>query len=366
MSDKEIIDLLRLSRIPGLGPVRSRQLIARAGSPSAIFTAKTLWREAGIPKKWFRELARTSHLREAQSQYRKCKEQGVELISYTSPEYPQNLLHCSDAPLLLFRKGRQDPNLRPALSIVGTRKMTAEGRNFCESFIRDLLPYDPVIISGFAYGVDICAQATAMELGLQTIACMAHGLDQVYPRQHARFLSVLLKHGGMISECWLGTPPKPEMFLRRNRLIAGMSVATVVVESGQKGGSLVTADLAFGYDREVFAVPGRPRDPMSEGCNGLIRQQKAQLLRSAADLAEALNWAPIRPAERDSRLKVPDHWPEDERSLCLYLREKGEMHLDDIALGSHLSIPKALEVLFRLEMKGFIAQRPGNRYTLKV
>ena len=316
-------------------------------------------------KKWRRELKQNGYLKEAQSQYQMCLEQGVELISYTSPEYPQNLVHCSDAPLLLFRKGRQDPNLRPALSIVGTRKMTSMGRNFCESFLRELLPYDPIIISGFAYGVDICAQATAMELGLQTIACMAHGLDQVYPRQHARFLPLLLKHGGLISECWLGTPPKPEMFLRRNRLIAGMSVATVIVESGEKGGSLVTADLAFGYDREVFAVPGRPKDPMSVGCNRLIRQQKAQLLTSAADLAEALNWTPIRPAEGNSPIQIPDHWPEDERSLCLYLREKGELHLDDIALGSRWSIPKTLEVLFRLEMKGYIAQRPGNRYTLK-
>lgn len=314
---------------------------------------------------WLKELSNSAYLKEAHRQYQRCTDQGISLVSYRAAEFPQPLLHCPDAPLLLFCKGLPKWNDRPALAVVGTRRPTHIGRDFCERLIRELTPYNPTIISGFAYGIDICAHLSALEHGLHTIACMAHGLDLVYPRRHARHLQTLFENGSMVTECWLGTQPRPGMFLRRNRLIAGMSAATVVVESAERGGSLVTADLAFGYDREVFAVPGRPGDPMSSGCNQLIRQQKAQLLSSGTELAEAMNWKPVLPVQEPKGIGIPDQWPKNEKTLYGFLMEKGELHLDDIALGCGMGVPETLTGLFQLEMKGCIRSMPGCRYALK-
>lgn len=366
MLDKEIIALLRLSQVPGLGPVRSRKLIALAGSPTAIFSDESLLRHHGIGARWCAEFRREDYLRRAEAQYGKCRQQGVTCIPITGPQYPGNLLHCPDAPLLLFQKGKVPDRDRPVLAVVGTRKMTAAGRAFCRALIRGLMPYKPSIISGFAYGVDICAQAAAMDLGLQTVACMAHGLDLVYPAAHRAYVPRLLENGGMLSECWLGQSPRPELFLRRNRIIAGLSVATVVIESAEKGGSLVTADLAFGYDREVFAVPGKPGDPMSAGCNALISQQKAQLLRSAEDLAQALGWEPVEKAGKCTSFEVPDHWPEEARRLFGILREKGAVHADTIAREIGIPIPDVLSLLLRMEMKGIVGHSGGNTYSLTI
>ena len=194
----------------------------------------------------------------ASAEWERLQQQGIHCLALGDPEYPYLLGQCEDAPLLLFQRGDFSFGNKRFISIVGTRKMTSQGRSFCEQFLQDLAPYDPVVVSGLAYGVDISAHKAALRHGLQTIACLAHGLDRVYPKTHARYISDILCCGGLLTEFWLGTPAEPMNFVRRNRIIAGLSEATVVVESALKGGSLITADLAFGYNREVFSVPGRP------------------------------------------------------------------------------------------------------------
>lgn len=369
MDENEILALLRLQATPGIGPVSALKLIRHFGSAAAVFSesGRSLERVTGIGGKMARSLrdGKTRDLAEAERQ--RLQEGGLRCIPYGGPEYPHLLRQCADAPLLLFGRGNASLSQRRMISIVGTRSMTRHGRAQCERLIAGLAPFQPVVVSGLAYGVDICAHRAALTAGLETIACLAHGVEQVYPEGHARYLPGILEHGAVLSEFWLGTPPQPMHFVRRNRIIAGLSEATLVVESGGRGGSLITADLAFGYDREVFAVPGRPGDPFSQGCNALIRQHKAQLVESAAQLAEALNWeeeAGHRATQTDLQ-RDREGLETEERPVMAYLSEHGTSTLDDIAIGCGRPVQEVVAQLFNLEMKGYVDSLPGKRYALK-
>jgi len=369
MGEKERVALLRLQITPGIGPVSARKLIGYFRSASAIFTKSenALLQIPGIGRAMVRNLLRQEFQNLAIEEWRKIQRLGIRCMACGDPEYPELLRQCEDAPLLLFLKGDFSFGEKRFISIVGTRNMTSRGRSFCEQFLRDLAPYDPVVVSGLAYGVDISAHKAALKYGLETIACLAHGLDRVYPKTHARYISKILDRGGLLSEFWLGTPAEPMNFVRRNRIIAGLSEATIVVESAIKGGSLITADLAFGYNRDVFSVPGRPGDVSSQGCNLLIRDQKAHLLQSAAEFVEVMNWneeknapnfahpAPIRQEDLE----------DDEKPVVAFLAERGEQLLDDISVGCQLPVQSVASVLFQLEMKGLVTPLPGKRYQLK-
>ncbi len=369
MDENEIVALLRLQVTPGIGPVSALKLIRHFGSAAAVFSdsGRSLEKVVGIGRIMARNLqdGRTRDLAEAE--WERLQEGDIRCIPYGGPEYPHLLRQCADAPLLLFGRGRASLAQRRMISIVGTRNMTRHGRAQCERLITGLAPYHPVVVSGLAHGVDMCAHRAALAAGLETIACLAHGLEQVYPEGHGRYLPGILAQGAVISEFWLGTPPQPMHFVRRNRIIAGLGEATLVVESGARGGSLITADLAFGYDREVFAVPGRPGDPFSQGCNALIRQHKAQLVESATQLAEAMNWeveagrkATLTELQRDR-----GDLETEERPVIAYLSEHGTSTLDDIATGCGGTVQEVVALLFNLEMKGYVDSLPGKRYALK-
>lgn len=362
MKENEIIALLRLQKIPGLGPVRAKKLIALAGSPTAVFEDPGLSARARLRTGLEAALGEESHLRAAAGEYEYTLKEQISCLTYLNPDYPVNLAQCEDAPLLLFHRGLIDLNKRPVLAVVGTRAMTGYGRRFCEKFIAEIACLNPVIVSGLAFGVDVCAQQAALNQGLHTVACLAHGLDVIYPEAHAGLAPQIAEQGGLLTEFWSGTAPEPHHFLRRNRIIAGLCQATVVIESAARGGSLATADLAFGYNREVFAVPGRADDTYSEGCNGLISQQKAQLLTSARQFMEAMNWTgPAAPSEKGPG-RIPGHWSEIERNLASFLRENAEPTLDELARGCRLPVQKAAAALFDLELQGFVRPLPGKRY----
>lgn len=365
MTENEIVALMRLQHIPGLGPLRIKKLIAAAGSPTAVFTGQLTERIPKIPKKILAQLRCDSHRRAAEAEYERNIKAGIRCLGYLSPDYPVNLMQCADSPVLLYAKGNMDLRRGPILSVVGTRSITAYGKRFCEQFIRELAGYNPIVISGFAYGIDICAQRIAMECGLQTIACMAHGLDRIYPKEHRKYAGTVAENGGFFTEFWLGTPPEPTFFLRRNRLIAGLSPATIVVESPSAGGSLVTADLAFGYDREVFAVPGRTEDACSEGCNRLIHQNKAQLLRSAGDFIQAMGWEVSESPAKIGVRPIPEDFDKGDRRIAHYLNENPAVHLDDIAVSCEMNVSEASARLFRMEMEGFIEAFAGKKYRWK-
>jgi DNA processing protein len=372
MTVNEILGWLRLQRIPGVGPANGLKLIQHFGDVQRVFSQSPsdLQQAQGIGPIVAERLLNPKFLKEAEHQYLKIQKEEVRCLPITESAYPELLRQCADAPLVLFQKGPIAFTGRNILSIVGTRSMTNYGRDICEQLVEGLAPYDPIIVSGLAYGIDMYAQRAAILCGLKTVSCLGHGLDIIYPGRHTKYIPEILEQGALLSEFWLGTSPEPMNFVRRNRIIAGLSPATIVIESGPKGGSMITADLAFGYDREVFAVPGRTTDPFSSGCNLLIHQQKAQLLHSTEQLAEALNWSlenqntqtSTKKKQRQSR----GDFSEEESRIFEFLSEKGIQFLDEIAFACDLSVRETAAVLFQLEMKEIICPHPGKRFEISL
>ncbi|GMN10114.1 DNA-processing protein DprA [Croceitalea sp. MTPC9] len=364
MSNNELIALLRLQRIPNIGDINAKKLLDRCGNAEAIFQEKkqSLLKIDGIGTYTIQNIYDTEHLEAAEKEHEFIRKNDIEYTYFSDSDYPKHLKHCIDSPILLFKSGKIDLENRKIISVVGTRNITSYGQAFCEEFIGAIAPLDPVIVSGFAYGVDISIQRAAMQHGLQTIGCLAHGLNQVYPKTHKKYVAEVEKNGGFLTEFWSSSNPDRENFLKRNRIIAGMSEATIVVESAEKGGSLVTADIAHSYNRDIFAVPGRATDKYSVGCNNLIRQQKAQLLTSAAELVYLMGW------EVEERQKAPVQkqlfvaLDETEQSIYSYLQLNGKQLLDTVALECNLPIFKVSATLLNMEMKGAIRPLPGKLF----
>lgn len=364
MMKEELLATLRLQCIPNIGDISSRKLIAHCGTPTAVFKEKkeSLLKIGGIGTKIIKELYDNKYLTAAENEYSFIQKQGIQCLYFEDENYPKYLRHCSDAPLMLFQKGKINLTDKKVISIVGTRNMTSYGRQFCDRFIKELAPLDPVLISGFAYGVDIYIQKLANELGLQTIACLAHGLNQIYPKSHKKYCEAIEKNGGFLTEFWSTSNPDRENFLRRNRIIAGMSEATIVIESAERGGSLVTADIANSYNRDVFAVPGRTNDPFSAGTNALIKNQKAQLLTSVADLVYYLNWDLNIKSSKPIQKQLFVELEEPELSIYAFLQHEGKQMLDDIAMGNQLPTFKTASVLLTMELKGLVRPLPGKKF----
>ena len=364
MTKDELIAALRLQHIPHIGDTTAKKLIAHCGSPAAVFSDKLhqLLRIDGIGPHTLRELHHSLHLEAAEKELYFIEANNIDHSYFLEPAYPAYLKHCVDGPILLFGSGKINLEGRKIISVVGTRNITAYGRDFCERFIEELAPMDPIIVSGFALGVDICIHKAAMAQKLQTIGCLAHGLNQIYPKPHRRYAASMEQNGGFLTEFWSTANPDRENFLRRNRIIAGMSEATVVVESAERGGSLVTADMAAGYNRDVFAVPGRVQDTYSSGCNQLIKQQKAQLLTSAADLIYMLGWElgdkETAPVQRQLFVEMD----ETETAIYDYLQLHGRQLLDAIALQCRMPVFKATSTLLNMEMKGVVRPLPGKLF----
>ncbi|MFD2100245.1 DNA-processing protein DprA [Flagellimonas iocasae] len=365
MTEPEIIAALRLQAIPNIGDVTAKKLIAHCGSPTAVFEDKMqhLLKIDGVGTFTLNGLFDASHLDEAEAEYEFIAKEGISPSYFMDEDYPHYLKHCMDAPILLFQRGDINLNQKRIISVVGTRNITNYGSAFCEAFIEEIAPLDPIIVSGFAYGVDITIQKAAMDRGLQTIGCLAHGLNQIYPKAHKKYASKMEQKGGFISEFWSSSNPDRENFLKRNRIIAGISEATLVVESAEKGGSLVTADLANVYNREVFAVPGRYSDKFSKGCNDLIKQQKAHLLTSAAELIYLLGWdLEEKKDESAVQKQLFIELDETEQSIYSYLQLNGKQVLDTVALACNLPIFKTSSTLLGMEMKGVIRPLPGKLF----
>lgn len=360
----ELIAILRLQNIPNVGDVIAKRLISHCGSPQEVFRNKMnqLLKIDGIGSYTLKHLNDSEHVMAAEKEYQYILDNQIAYCYFEESEYPKYLRNCIDSPILLFKRGNMDLQRRKIISVVGTRNITSYGTAFCERFIADLVPLNPVIVSGFAYGVDICIQREAINQGLQTIGCLAHGLNQIYPKVHKKYQADVLNNGGFLTEFWSTSNPERENFLRRNRIIAGMSEATVVVESAEKGGSLVTADIANSYNRDVFALPGRSTDKYSVGCNNLIKQQKAHMLTSAADLIYLLNWDFEESPTKSVQKQLFVDLDEIEQKIYSYLQQEGKQLLDSIALDCQLPIFKTSATLLSMEMKGVIRPLPGKLF----
>ena len=363
MNETELYYLLALQKVESVGDIVAKKLLTHCGDAAAIFNTKSsqLASIEGIGSTLISKLKNKSIFAKAEAELKYISNNGINVSYFQDKAYPERLKHCIDGPLLLFSTGNIDFNNRKIISIVGTRKNTPYGADFCKSLISELAPLNPIIVSGFAYGVDIVAHLAAIENDLQTIGIVAHGLDQIYPSSHKKYVSKIEQNGGFMTEFWSGTNPEKENFVKRNRIVAGISEATIVIESAIKGGSLITANLANDYNRDVFAVPGRTSDKFSLGCNNLIKTQKANLLTSAADLVYILNWD-IENTPRSVQKKLFITLENDEQKIYDYLLKSGKEILDIIALECDFPIYKISGILLNMELKGVVRPLPGKLF----
>ncbi|WP_333599059.1 DNA-processing protein DprA [Flavobacterium sp.] len=364
MNTTELFHILALLRVDGVGDIVAKKLLNHCGSGENVFKAKASQLKGidGIGEVLLKKLRDKSIFEKAEQELRFLEKEKINVLSYQNEAYPDRLKHCIDGPVLLFASGEMNFENRKMISIVGTRQITAYGTEFCKKLIEDLAVFNPIIVSGFAYGVDIVAHQAAMENKLQTIGVLAHGLNQIYPKTHKKYVAKMEQNGGFLTEFWSHSNPDKENFVRRNRIVAGMSEATIVIESAEKGGSLITANAANDYNRDVFAVPGRTSDKYSQGCNDLIKTQRASLLTSAADLVYILNWELETKAAKPVQKQLFVSLDYEEQRVYDYLQKNGKQVLDMIALECDFPIFKISSILLNMELKGVVRPLPGKLF----
>ena len=373
MNTQEIISSIALTKLNGLSLLNARTLLDSLGSASEVFAHRKDI-VGVIPDASKRLVAAFDHtdeaLRLAEEEMKFVEQKRLRVLTLNDVDYPQRLRECEDAPLVLYYCGSANLNSQRVISIVGTRKCSEYGREVCNNFIADLKRYypDTLIVSGLAYGIDVCAHRAALDNGMSTIGVLAHGLDTIYPSMHRQIAADMVhRQGGLLTEYGVHTTPEKGNFVRRNRIVAGMCDACIVVESSERGGSLITAELAMEYNRDVFAFPGRVYDEYSRGCNNLIRRQQATLLTCAADLLDAMGWD--NPLKKDSKRKVvqqelfPD-LTDEERALVNTLKDVDDKHINQIAIDANIPYSRASMILFDLEMKGIVRALGGARYKI--
>ena len=364
MNSTELFHHLALLKIDGVGDIVAKKLINHCGSAENVFNSKTSQLKAidGIGDILLKNLKDKTVFEKAEQEIKFIEKEKICVLDYQSEHYPDRLKHCIDGPILLFATGNLNLENRKIISIVGTREVTSYGTNFCKKLIEDLAVFNPIIVSGFAYGVDIVAHQAAMDNNLQTIGVLAHGLNQIYPKTHKKYVLKVEENGGFLTEFWSNSNPEKENFVRRNRIVAGMSEATVVIESAEKGGSLITAMIANDYNRDVFAVPGRTSDKYSQGCNNLIKTQRANLMTSAADLVYILNWELETKASKPVQKQLFVVLDSDEQKIYDYLQKNGKQLLDIISLECDFPIFRISALLLNMELKGVIRPLPGKLF----
>ena len=365
---EEGVFLLALSQLDGIGPLSVRKLLRHFGTAREVFAGKAheLMQVQGMQARRVQSILALSDFSKAQRELEWCRERGIRAIGISDPDYPARLRHCDDAPVILFVRGDADLSAQRMIAIVGTRRITDYGRHFTYDLVRSLAPYNVSIVSGLAYGVDIQAHRAALEYGVPTIAVLGHGLDRMYPASHSKSAEQMTQKGGaLLTEFVSGTNPDRENFPMRNRIVAGMCDATVVIESGLQGGSMITAELANGYHRDVFAVPGRIGDDRSEGCNLLIKSHRAHLLQGAADLAYIMAWEkPGSEAKKAVQRKIFVELNAEEERIVACLKEQSPLQADQLALGLQLPTSALMVHLLQLELNGLIRSLPGKFYEL--
>lgn len=364
MTTSELYFTLALLQVEGVGDIVAKKLINHCGSAEKVFDTKKnrLLSIDGIGEILLKNLSDKSVFKLAQQEIDFVEQEKIAFHSFLDEKYPERLKHCIDGPPIIFSSGNIDLQAKRIISIVGTRKITSYGTEFCKKLIEDLAPLNPVIVSGFAYGVDIMAHQVAMEHNLQTIGVLAHGLNQVYPKTHKKHISKMEQNGGFLTEFWSTSNPEKENFVKRNRIVAGISEATIVIESADRGGSLITATLANDYNRDVFAVPGRITDKYSQGCNNLIKTQRAHLLSSAADLVYILNWELENKKTKTIQKQLFVSLENEEQKVYDYLVQKGKELMDIIALECEFPIYQLSSILLNMELKGVVRPLPGKLF----
>ena len=361
---EDLLYKIALVKVPGIGSVNARNLLSYCGSAQEVFKAKKrdLLRIPGIGQHTATQIRQSTYLEAAEKELSFISQHNIQVLFCTDKAFPQRLRQQHDCPFLLFSRGNVDLNHHRIVGIIGTRAATSAGRALCEEIIEGLTPYDVAVVSGLAYGIDIIAHRKCLSSAVPTIGVMGSGMGSIYPSEHAAVARKMCENGGaVLTEYCSDTTARAEHFPMRNRIVAGMCDALIVVETARKGGSMITAELAFGYNRDVFALPGRVKDRFSEGCNLLIKTDKARLIENATDVAYFMRWDEPS-GGRTIQQQLFAILEPDEKNLLEILQSAESMAIDEIARVSRCTPGALATLLLSLEFKGAVCALPGKRY----
>jgi DNA processing protein len=365
MEKENLRFVLSLLQVPNVGNVLAKNLIAYCGSPKAVFSQKKnhLLKIPGIGQKIATNILNFKDFDNADQELKFIEKHQITPLYFLEDDYPSRLKEIIDAPILLFYKGNTPLNQGRVIGVVGTRKATDYGKSATEKLLNDLAPYNPLIISGLAYGIDYIAHKASLAHGLQTVGVLGHGLDKIYPAAHRSIAVKMVSQGGLLTEYMSGTNPDREHFPARNRIVAGMVDGVVVVETSRFGGALITAEIASSYNREVFAFPGRTGDEFSAGCNHLIKVNKAYLIEKAEDLVYYMGWQKGI-GSSTTKKKNYDDLSKQQHAIVSILKEKEKAELDFLTRTLDYGLSEISVLLLDMEFKGIIQALPGKCYRL--
>lgn len=362
---EDLIYQIALLEMMHVGPRVARKIIKCFGSAEAVIKASdSELKEIGdIGLKLIHQRGNEEYFSFAKAQLEFCNNKGASVLSYFSKAYPSRLKQCIDAPQVLYQMGHCNLNSKRMVAIVGTRNCTKYGRDVCAELVEQLEKYDVTIVSGLAYGIDACAHRNAIKNNMYNIGVVAHGLDRIYPSDHKDLANSIVQKGAILTEFPIKTNPDRENFPQRNRIVAGMVDAIVVIESAAKGGSLITARLGNDYNRDVFAVPGTLMSEHSKGCNYLIKSNQAQLFESVADIALSLGWKKPDKELVSVQQELVFDLNEDERKIAVFLGKETKT-MDEISVEMKIQISELSTMLLLMELNGVIKQLPGKKYQI--
>lgn len=367
----EKLHQVALTLVEGVGSIMFRQLISHFGTAENVFKSKSdkLLKISGVGKQILDGLKENELLKRAENILNEAEKQQVKLYFSADKDYPTKLKNLYDSPAILYFKGKGDIGAQRTIGIVGTRQATEYGRKVTEEIIEQLKSFQVCVVSGLAYGIDIAAHKAALDNAMPTIGVMASGLDIMYPAAHKKYAEQMLAEGGLLSENPFGMKPLRNLFIARNRIIAGLSDVTIVVESADKGGALVTADFANNYHREVFAVPGSLANKYSVGCHQLIKDNKANIFTEVNDIVDAMNWGTESKATRKKKPEEVEldlsQFTQEESQVIACLRTNGEMHIDNLSWQTQIPVNRLASLLLNLEFQGIIKAMAGKKFGLK-
>ena len=364
--DQNRLSLLALHFIPGLGDYLIRQLVSYCGSAEKVFKIPKgkLLKIPGVGSVTAEAIAKGKPFAMAEKEVHRAQQEKVKLLFFTDEDYPSRLRQVNDAPTLLYAKGNLELENPKTVAIVGTRQSTAYGRECVDNIVRDLVPHQALIVSGLAYGIDIHAHKQALHHNLPTVGVMGSGMDVIYPASHRDIAGKMMVNGGLLTEHSFGTQPDAHNFPARNRIVAALSDAVIIIEAAEKGGALITADIANSYNKDVFAMPGNLRQSHSAGCNNLIKSNRAHLLTSVRDLEYIMNWdARSRPVKKEP-LSLEGFSGEEQRVIQALLDNQKQLMIDEISWKTNIPVSQIASLLLNLEFKGVVSTLPGKIYRL--
>ncbi|NOY50393.1 MAG: DNA-protecting protein DprA [Chlorobi bacterium] len=359
----DLIYKIGITLIPKIGAVNGKQLIAHCGGVEAVFkeSRNALGKIPNIGSVAISSIKNQQVFKRAEEEIKYIERNNITPLFYTSKDFPSRLSNCHDSPIMLYYKGNTPLNNRRVVSIVGTRRATSYGKEICNEICTHLKDYEVLILSGLAYGIDSCAHRSAIENGVSTVAVLGHGLHTVYPAQNRRLADKMMENGGLLTEFISNTKPDRENFPKRNRIVAGMSDAVIVVESGRKGGAIITADLGNSYNRDVFAVPGRSGDELSVGCNYLIRTNRAALIENGSNLTYFMGWEKSD-VKTSVQQKLFVELNDDEQCVFDCVSQNKEISIDRISITTGIRPSIVASTLLKLEFEGMIKALPGKLF----